>query len=243
MKFLFALLLPFSLYSQTDVDPSQVVDLLTSSTWNISYNITPEGERIEEESAEKIRSAWVNFNKDGTFEMPTGVTGKTNGKWTYNPETKAIHFIEKHSKYRAIVDEISELSLVLNYVDNGGFKIGLIHYVFIPTEKSAEEVEKIILSGRWNIVLQRFDQIEDRTSPDNIENSWFEFNSDSTYSRSEVIGEEVFEKNGSWFIDNQFRLNLDGNEMTIYTVVGDKNRMILTSTTDGIKIIECKKAK
>lgn len=243
IKYLIPLLFPFSVWSQINLDTSEVMNMLTSSTWNVSYNITPEGERIDEESAEKIRSSWVIFNKDGSFEMPAGVTGKTVGKWTYNPETKAIQFAEKNGKYRAIIDEISELSLVLHYVDNGGFKIGLIHHVFIPTEKSAEEVDKIVTSGRWNVLIQRFDQIEDRTLPENIENTWFEFNSDNTYKRSEVIDGDIVEKEGYWFIDEEFRLNLDGSEMSIYSVVGDKSRMILTSTADGIKIIECRKAK
>lgn len=242
MKYFFWLLLPFYCIAQTDLSPEQVQNYLTASTWNISYNISPEGERIEEESAEKIRAAWVKFNTDGTYEMP-GNMGKVLGKWTYNPETKAIHFNEKGSKYRAIVEEISDLGLLLNYVDNGGFKIGLIHHVHIPIEKSEEEIVKILTSGKWNVVIKRFDGMDAPTAPENMDDTFYQFNSDNTYQSSEVIGEEIVTKEGTWFIDKEFQLNLDSDEMQIYSVVGDNSRLILTSNTDGIRIIDCRKSK
>ena len=129
----------------------------------------------------------------------------------------------------------------MNYVDDGGFKIGLIHYIFIPTEKSSEALTEIITSGTWQIISQKFDTIEDKTLAENLENTWIKFNHDFTYQRTEVIEGNPVIKNGTWFFDDEFRLNLDNDEMTIYSVVGDKSRMILTSTTDGINTIECRK--
>lgn len=242
MKYLFCLLLPIFSLAQIELSSEQVKEYLTSSTWNISYNISPEGERIEEESAEKIRAAWVKFNADGSYEMPNNM-GKVIGKWTFNPETSAIHFNENGAKYRAIVEEISDLELLLNYVDNGGFKIGLIHHIHIPKIKSPEETTRILTTGKWLVTIKRFEQIEDPTSPENKENTWYQFNDDHTYQTSEVIGEDVVTREGTWFVDKEAQLNLDADEMQIYSVVGDKSRLILTSNTDGIRIIEFQKAK
>jgi hypothetical protein len=242
MKYFFWLLLPILSFAQTDLTPDQIKGYLTSSTWNIAYNISPEGERIEEESAEKIRAAWVKFNSDGTYEMPNNM-GKTFGKWTYNPSTQALHFNENGVKYRAIIEEISDLGLLLNYVDNGGFKIGLIHHIHIPKEKSSQEITKIITSGKWNLVIKRSDGMDAPTAPENMENTWYQFNEDYTYQTSEVIGEDILTHEGTWFIDSSFQLNLDADEMQIYSVVGDNSRLILTSNTDGIRILEFRKAK
>ncbi len=239
MKFLLALLLPLISMAQT----GNVEDLLTSSTWNISYNITPEGERMDEENDEKIRSSWVKFNKDGTYEVPNEIAGKIVGKWVYNTETSAIHFQEGKSKYRALVEEISELELLLNYVDNGGFKIGLIHYVHVPKIKSNEETVQLLTSGKWNVTLKRFESVEDRIPAENIEDTWFEFHPEGNYQKSEVVGEEIITTDGTWFMDEKFQLNLDGSENTIYTVIGDKSRLILTTITGGYNTIEMKKAK
>lgn len=239
-KFLF-IVLPFTVFSQTQLPKEEVIELLTADTWNIAYNITPQGERVEHEDESKIRDSWVIFNKDGSYEMPGSMGSITKGKWTYNEENSFIYFSESRAKYRARVDEISELGLELNYVDDGGFKIGLIHYIFIPTEKSSEALTEIITSGTWQIISQKFDTIEDKTLAENLENTWFKFNNDFTYQRSEVIEGNPVIKSGTWFFDDEFRLNLDNDEMTIYSVVGDKSRMILTSTTDGINTIECRK--
>lgn len=239
MMKLIAFLLPFFVFAQN----AGVEDLLTADTWNIAYNISPEGERIEEESQEKIRSNWVKFHKDGSYETPAGISGKTVGKWIYNSETNAIHFNENGAKYRAVIDEISDLNLVLHYVDNGGFKLGLIHYIHIPKVKSNEETTQILTSGKWNVVLKRFEDIEDRIPAENVENTWYEFNSEGTYTKSEVISENVVTQDGTWFLDEKFQLNLDAGENTIYTVVGDKSTLILTSITGGYNTIEMKKAK
>ncbi len=239
MMKLIALLFPLFVWAQN----ASLNDLLTSDTWNIAYNISPEGERVEEESQEKIRSNWVKFHKDGTFETPAGVSGKTLGKWTYNAETNAIHFNENGSKYRAIVDEISEMSLVLHYVDNGGFKLGLIHYVHIPKTKSNEETTQLLTSGKWNVVLKRYEGMEDRVPAENVENTWYEFYPEGSYQRSEVIGEDVVTQEGTWFIDDKFQLNLDAGENTIYSVIGDKSKLILTTTSGGYNTIEMKKSK
>lgn len=243
LKKLLFIIIPFTAFSQTQLNKEEVLKLLTADTWNISYNITPQGERVEHDDESKIRESWVIFNEDGSYEMPAAMGNKIKGKWTYNEENSFIYFTENRTRYRARVDEISELGLELNYVDDGGFKIGLIHYIFIPTEKSVEALTEIVTSGTWQIISQKFDTIEDKTPIENLENTWFKFNDDFTYQRSEVIdGNPVF-KEGTWFFDDEFRLNLDTDEMTIYSVVGDKSRMILTSTTDGFIIIECRKLK
>lgn len=236
---LFIFLFPIFTLAQT----TSVEDFLTADTWNIAYNISPEGERVDEESQEKIRSNWVKFLKDGTYEIPTGISGKTIGKWTFNPETQAIHFNENGSKYRAIIDEISDISLVLHYVDNGGFKLGLIHYVHIPKTKSNEETTLLLTSGKWNVILKRYDAMEDRTPEENVENTWYEFNPEGTYQKSEVIGEDVITSEGTWFMDEKFQLNLDAGENTIYSVIGDKSKLILTTISGGYNTIEMRKAK
>ncbi len=239
MMKLIAFLVPFFALAQN----ASLEDLLTSETWNIAYNISPEGERVDEESQEKIRSNWVKFNKDGTYETPAGVSGKTVGKWTYNAETNAVHFNENGSKYRAIVDEISDISLVLHYVDNGGFKLGLIHYVHIPKTKSNEETTQLLTSGKWNVILKRYEGMEDKVPAENVENTWYEFFPEGIYQKSEVIGEEVVTNEGTWFLDEKFQLNLDAGENTIYTVIGDKSKLILTTTSGGYNTIEMRKAK
>lgn len=236
---LLLLLVPFCALAQT----TNVEDLLTADTWNISYNISPEGERMDEESQEKIRSSWVRFLKNGTYETPAGVSGKTIGKWTYNAETNAIHFNENGSKYRAIIDEISDISLVLNYVDNGGFKLGLIHYVYIPKAKSKEETTQLLTSGKWNVILKRYEGMEDKVPSENVENTWYEFYPEGTYQKSEVIDEETVTNEGTWFLDENFLLNLDAGENTIYSVIGDKSNLILTTTSGGYNTIEMRKAK
>ena len=238
MKFIFALV-PFFTFAQSD----NVEDLLTSQTWNIAYNINPAGERIDEEDQEKIRANFVKFNKDGTFETPSGISGKTIGKWTFNTETNAIHFVEGKTKYRALIDELSDISLILNYVDNGGFKLGLIHYVHIPKVKSNEETTILLTSGKWNVILKRYNEVEDRIPAENVENTWYEFHSDGTYQKSEIISEEPIISEGSWFLDEKFQLNLDASENTIYTVVGDNSKLILTTITGGYNTIEFRKAK
>lgn len=240
-KYLIWILLPF--YAMAQSTDAEFTQLLTSETWNIAFKITEEGEQIDEEDQENIRSNWVKFYQDGTYEIPAGISGKTIGKWTYDPDSRSIHFTEGRSRYRAVVDEISDLSLVLHYVDHGGFKLGMIHYVFIPKEKSADEINEIITSGRWGVLVKRFESIEDKTPATQMKDTWYEFNKSNTYKRSEVIAGEVVETEGSWFVDSENRLNLDSSEMTIYSVAGDNSRLILTSTTDGIRIIECRKVK
>lgn len=243
IKYLFSLLLPAVVFAQVPENKNEVIEFLTSDTWNISYNITPEGEMMEQENQEKIQASWVKFNKDGSYEMPNEIAGKIRGKWTYNESTKALHFAENGAKYRAIIEEISDMNLLLHYVDNGGFKIGLVHFVYIPKKKSVEEITRILTSGRWNVIRQKFDIIDDKIPAEDVENTWFEFNSDYTYLRSEVIAGDVKTTEGTWFVDDRLQLNLDADEMSIYSVVSDNSRMILTSNTDGIKTIECRKAK
>lgn len=238
IKLLIALVLPLYVLAQTE----EVERLLTDQTWNIAYNISPEGERIDEESQEKIRANWVKFYADGTFEMPGGMSGKTVGKWSFNQQTNAIHFIENGTKYRAVIDELSDINLVLNYVDNGGFKIGLIHYIHIPKPKSNEEVKALLTAGKWNVVLRRFEEIEDRTPVGDTENTWYIFNEDGTYQKSEVVAETQISSDGFWFLDDKFQLNLDAGENTIYSVVGDKSKLILTTITGGYNTIEMRKA-
>lgn len=231
--------LPIFIFAQS----SDVEELLTAQVWNISYNISPDGERIEEEDQEKIRSNFVKFNEDGTFEVPNALTGKTIGRWAYKPETNAIHFQEGRTSYRALIDELSELSLVLHYVDNGGFKIGLIHYIHVPTEKSNEEINEVLTSGKWNVVLRRFERIEDRVAAEDVENTWFEFYEGGTYQKSEIIDGNPVLTEGFWFLDEEHQLNLDASESTIYFVIGDKVRLILTTITGGYNTIEMRKSK
>lgn len=244
MKYLILFLLPVYLLGQDVPSADRTVEFLTSSTWNIAYSITAEGERVDENDQEKIKSSWVIFRNDGKYEMPGGISGKVIGKWTYEPENRILYFDEGRTKYKAVIEEISDMSLVLDYAFDGGFKIGLIHYIYIPTPKTEEEIIKLITSGRWNVIVQQFESIEDRTPADRVQDSWFEFHADNTYQRSEYTGgEEPTVRDGYWYLDEELRLNLDGNEMWIYSVAGDKSNLILTSNTDGIRIINCRKAK
>lgn len=242
-KFILFFLIPIFGFAQIQMDENEAAKFLSAGVWNISYNISPDGERIEEENPEKIKAAWVKFNTDGSYEMPNEMTGKTIGSWTFDAKTAALHFKEGRIQYRAIVEELSDINLLLNYIDNGGFKIGLIHYVYTPVKKSAEDIQNILTSGRWNVVSQRFDDIFDKTPAEDLNDTWLEFHSDYTYSRSEVFEDETKITEGSWFLDDKNRVNLDADEMSIYSVSGDNTSLILTSITDGIKIIECRKAK
>ena len=243
MKHFLFLFVPFFSWAQTQLDASQVEDYLTSDTWNISYNISPDGKMMEETDPQKIRNNWVIFNKDGSYEVPDGISGKIKGKWRYDDTTKSIYFQEKNTRYRAVIEEVGSLALVLHYVDHGGFKIGLTHYVYIPQDLSAKEINRILLSGRWNIISKRFEEFEDKIPAEDVENTWYEFSSDNTYKKSEVIVGEIFTIEGTWFIDEELQLNLDADEMSIYKVAGDTSRMILTSVSYGIRIMEFKKAK
>lgn len=221
-----------------------VEEFLTADTWNIAYKISEEGERSEEQE-ETIQSNWVKFNVDGSFETPDKMTGRNKGKWRYNAETNAITFTERGSTYQAVVEEISEMGLLLNYADNGGFKIGLIHYVFIPKEKSSEESIMLLTSGKWMVNLRRYDGgITEKTPDEQKEETWYEFNADNTYQKSEYTGgESPALTEGFWFIDDKFQLNIDSSENNIYTVVGDNSKLILTTTTGGYNTIEMTKAK
>src|SRR5690606_1406022 len=181
-----------------------VEELLTSDTWNIAYDINEEGERTDQDEAD-IRANWVKFNKDGTFEMPGGVNGKNIGKWTYDATSNKIHFNERGAKYNALVEEISDLNLVLHYTDNGGSKIGLIHYVFIPKEKSNEELSQILTSGKWLMTSQVVDGIQDKVPAEQQEYTWYVFNADGTYQKSEMSCEEASVSDGSWFLDEEFQ--------------------------------------
>lgn len=221
-----------------------VEEFLTEDTWNIAYKISEQGERTEE-TEESIPGNWVKFNADGTFETPDKMTGRNKGKWRYNSETNAITFTEKGSTYKAVVDEISDIGLLLNYVDHGGFKIGLIHYVFIPKEKSNEQTVEILTSGKWLVNLKRYDgDIVEKTPNEQKEETWYIFNADNTYQKSEFTGGEAPAiTEGTWFMDDKFQLNLDASENTIYTVVGDNSKLIFTTTTGGYNTIEMTKAK
>lgn len=241
MKRILFLILPFWLFAQ---DNDRTIEYLTSDTWNISYNISPDGERIDEIDQEKIKSNWVRFREDGKYEMPGGISGKVFGQWSYDPATRTLSFKEGSTQYKAIIEEISDMNLLLDYAFDGGYKIGLIHHVFIPKPKSEEEIVTIITSGRWNVFVQFFDNIEDKTPADKIEDTWFEFYDDNTYKRSEYTGgDEPVITEGSWYINDELLLNLDGNEISTYSVAGDKSNLMLTSNADGIKIINCRKAK
>jgi len=218
-------------------------DLLTSDTWNISYNINEKGERVDEQDENVIRSNWVKFNKDGTFETPGGVNGKNVGRWVYDAATNIISFNEKGAKYKALIEDISDMNLLLSYIDNGGFKLGLIHYVYVPKEKSDDELNTLLTSGKWLMVLRKFEEISDKTDPEKQQDTWYIFNTDGTYQRSEIIGEDVSVSEGSWFLDEKLQLNLDVSENTIYSVMGDNSKLILTTISGGYNTIEFKKAK
>ncbi len=239
IKKIFLFLLPVFCFSQNE----NVVDLVTNDTWNIAYNISETGERTDEPDESKIRSNWVKFNNDGTFETPGGVNGKNIGKWVYDPASNSINFSENGAKYRAIVEEIGDMGLLLHYVDNGGFKIGLIHYVYIPKEKSNEELSTLITSGKWLVIVRNFEDITDKTDPEKQADTWYIFNSDGTYQKSEVVGEDASVSEGTWFLDDKFQLNLDAGENTIYTVLGDNSRLILTTISGGYNTIEFRKEK
>lgn len=220
-----------------------VEELLTSDAWNISYNISEHGVRTDEQDANAIRGNWVKFNQDGTFETPGGVNGKNVGRWSYDGTSNMISFNERGAKYRAMVEEISDMGLLLNYIDNGGFKIGLIHYVYIPKEKSNEELSQVLTSGKWLVTLRRFEDITDKTTPENQQDTWYVFNADGTYQKSEIVGEEASVSDGAWFLDEQFQLNLDSGENTVYSVIGDDYTLILTTISGGYNTIEFKKSK
>lgn len=226
------------------VSAQTVEEFLTADTWNIAYRISDTGERTEEPE-EIIPSNWVKFNTDGTFETPDKMTGRHKGKWKYNPETNAITFTEKGSSYKAVVDEISDIGLLLNYADNGGFKLGLIHYVFVPKEKSNEQITDILISGKWLVSLRRYDGgITEKTPDEQKQETWYVFNPDNTYEKSEYTGSEVpVASEGTWYLDDKFQLNLDSSENSIYTVVGDKSKLIFTTTSGGYNTIEMTKAK
>lgn len=243
MKHFLFLLLPIFSWSQTQLEASLVEEYLTHDTWNITYNISPEGEMMEEKDPQKIRNNWVIFHKDGSYEVPDGISGKIKGKWHYDDSTKSIYFQEKGTRYRAVVDEIGSLALVLHYVDHGGFKIGLSHYIYIPQDLSAREINRILLSGKWNIISKRYEEFEDETPNEDLENTWYEFKSGNIYKKSEVIAGEIMITEGTWFIDDELQLNLDADEMSIYNVTGDISRMIFSSVSHGVRIIEFRKAK
>jgi len=238
-KILFTTLLLISISSFAQ----NVEELLTADTWNIAYKINEAGERTEEEEA-NIQGNWVKFNADGSFETPDKMTGRNKGKWKYNAETNAITFTERGSSYRAAVEEISDIGLLLNYIDHGGFKIGLIHYVFVPKVKSNEETTSMLTSGKWMVSMKIYDGgITEKTSDEQKEETWYVFNTDGTYQKSEMTGEEAVVSEGNWFLDEKFQLNLDASENTIYTVVGDNSKLILTTITGGYNTIEFRKAK
>lgn len=237
-KHLIAVLFPFLCFAQSE----NLMGLLTGETWNITYSISPDGERKDETDSERIRSNWVKFYPDGVFETPGGMAGKTRGTWEYKPEENAIYFKEKGSSYRAVIEELSELSLVLEYVDHGGSKIGMTHYIHVPKTKTKEQAFEVLTSGRWLVLIKRFEGFEDPTLPENVENTWYEFLEDGSYRSSDVIGEEPVVNEGYWFLDEKVLLNLDAGENTIYSVIGDDKRLILTTTTGGYNTIEMKKA-
>lgn len=234
----------FLIFISITVSAQTVEEFLTADTWNIAYKISEEGERTEEQE-ETIQSNWVKFNTDGTFETPDKMTGRHKGKWRYNPDTNAITFTERGSTYKALVEEISDIGLLLNYIDHGGFKIGLIHYVHIPKVKSNEQTEAILTSGKWMVNLKRYDGgISEKTTDEQKEDTWYVFNPDNTYQKSEYTGgESPTISEGSWFLDDKFQLNIDSSENTIYTVVGDNSKLIFTTTTGGYNTIEMTKAK
>lgn len=234
---MFFLLFPLFAFGQS----GSVEDLLTAGTWNISYNISPDGERIEESNPDKIRSSWVKFHKDGTFEMPGGMDGTTKGKWEYDSQDNYIRFTEGRTKYKARVDLISEMGLELNYVDNGGFVIGLIHYIHVPKEKSNDEIADILTSGKWTVTGKNFGEIADKTPQSELDDTWYEFNSDYTYSVSEVFSENAVVRDGSWYLDEENQLVLDGSESSTYTVSGDSRIMVLIGTSGGFNTIEMRK--
>lgn len=232
-------------FVSTVTTAQDVEELLTSDTWNIAYTITEEGERLDEQDENAIRSNWVKFNADGTFETPDKMAGRNKGRWVYSAETNAISFTERGGSYRAVVEEISDMGLLLNYVDNGGFKIGLIHYVYIPKAKSNEETFALLTSGKWLVTLKRYDQgVMEKTPAEHKEETWYQFNADNTYVKSEFTGGETpTQTEGTWFLDDKFQLNLDAVESSIYTVIGDPSKLILTTTTGGYNTIEMTKSK
>lgn len=240
VKYLFFLIFPFTILAQ---NAEEVTQLLTASTWNIAYQIDAEGNRTEEEDEDVIRQNWVNFFEDGTYEMPAGITGKVKGKWTYNPANQLLSFQEGRTAYRAKIEEISEINLLLHYINDGGFKIGLIHHVHIPKEKSSEESFDILTSGKWIVSLKRYDGgVVDKTPTAHQNDTWFIFSPDGTYQKSEILGEETVTSEGVWFIDSNLNLNLDSSENSIYTIVGDNSKLILTATSGGYNTIEMRKS-
>lgn len=222
-----------------------IEELLTSDTWNIAYTISEEGERTDEADENVIRSNWVKFNPDGTFETPDKMSGRNKGKWVYNADSNTLSFMEKGGSYKAIIEEISEMELLLNYVDYGGYKIGLIHYVYIPKPKSNEEIASLLTSGKWLVALKRYDNgVADRIRTEQKDETWYVFNSDNTYTKSEYTGGETpVVSEGSWFLDDKFQLNLDASESNIYTVIGDPSKLIFTTISGGYNTIEMIKAK
>ncbi len=239
LYFTVILLFATSVFAQT------VEEFLTADTWNISYSINEQGERIDEQDENVIRSNWVKFNADGTFETPDKMSGRNKGKWVYSIDNNTISFTERGASYKAVVEEISDINLLLNYADDGGFKLGLIHYVYIPKAKSNEEISNILTSGKWLVSLKRYDGgITERTLDEQKEETWYVFNTDNIYHKSEYTGGETPTiSEGYWFLDDKFQLNLDSSENSIYTVIGDNSKLILTTISGGYNTIEMTKAK
>lgn len=240
-KSILLLLLPlFCLGQSTD----EFTQLISSSPWNIAYQVDAEGNRTDEEDEAKIRQNWVRFFDNGTYEMAGGVSGKIKGRWSYDANSQMISFQEGRYAYKAKVEEISDMNLLLHYVNDGGYKLGLIHHVYIPKEKSNAEISELLTSGKWLVTLKRYDGgTVDRVETANQNDVWYLFQEDGIYTKSEMIGEEAVTSDGTWFVDDKFNLNLDSGENTIYSVIGDKSKLILTTTSGGYNTIEMKKAK
>src|SRR5690606_4147357 len=108
-----------------------------------------------------------------------------------------------------------------------------------------EEIFTLLTSGKWLVTLKRYDQgVMEKTPAEHKEETWYQFNTDNTYVKSEFTGGEIpTQTEGTWFLDDKFQLNLDAVESSIYTVIGDPSKLILTTTTGGYNTIEMTKSK
>jgi len=109
--------------SPGDLSEKQVIDLLCSGKWHLSY-MEIDGQH-DDFPPNEAKANWTVFKQDGTHNSEE-MGEAYSGTWTYNHETKTLTTDDKDGKVSLVIISIDEHEIQFSLVDQGKkLKVGM----------------------------------------------------------------------------------------------------------------------
>lgn len=106
-----------------DLSEKQVLDLLCSGRWHLSY-MEIDGNH-EDFPPNESKANWTVFNKDGTHNSEE-MGEAYSGTWVYNHNSKTLTTDDRDGKVDLVIINISENEIQFTLVDQGvKLKVGM----------------------------------------------------------------------------------------------------------------------